>query len=100
MARTNIVPNVAATAAPFSLLTAYPTLPPAAGALCPTQTSTSDPTSRSTPLVDSKTMVLAVNSDTVTHSITITSVPDSINRAGDISAFNLGVAGSTGAIAL
>ena len=92
MARTNIVANIAS----ISLLTAYPTLPIGAGTASPTLTSNSDPLSRSTPLVDSKTMVLAYNSDVSAHTITFTSVPDSINRGGDITGYSV----AAGAIAL
>jgi len=55
------------------------------GDLIPSLTSISDPTDRYTDLVDSKTSVLAVNSDTAPHDVTITSAPDTpFNRAVDL----------------
>lgn len=78
MARTNIVavPRIGA----------YPTAAQiSGGAMIPGLTSTSDPTDRSTGLIDGKTSVLAYNSDTVSRTITITSVADTpFNRSGDI----------------
>jgi hypothetical protein len=81
MARTNIVAQ--------SLIGAYPALPIAPGGADPSLTSTTDPTDRVTALIDSKTVVLAHNSDTAPHTITFTSALDSLNRAGDITAYQV-----------
>lgn len=73
-----------------SLLGAYPALPITPGAATLSQTSNSDQTDRTTPLVDSKTLVTAHNSDSGAQTITFTSVADSpYNRAGDITAYSL-----------
>lgn len=78
MARTNIPAQVR--------VGPYPTQAQLdAGDLIPSLTSISDPTDRYTALIDSKTSVLAVNSDTGPHDITITSAPDTpFNRAVDL----------------
>ena len=81
MARTNIVAQ--------SLLGSYPALPVSPGAADPGFTSTSDPTDRVTALVDSKTIVIAKNSDVSNHTITFTSVPDTLLRPGDITAYQV-----------
>lgn len=83
MARTNIVPQVNVP------IGSYPTLPLSAGFADLSLTSTSDPTDRSTPLVDRKTMVLAYNSDSSAHTITFTSATDTLNRKGDIAAYSM-----------
>jgi len=62
----------------------YPDLPIAGNALDLSFTANSDPTSRYALLVNSKTYVLAWNTDSGSHTITFTSVPDSVNRPGDI----------------
>jgi hypothetical protein len=55
------------------------------GDLIPSLTSISDPTDRYTALVDNKTSVMAVNSDSAPHDITITAAPDTpFNRAVDL----------------
>jgi hypothetical protein len=77
MARTNIVP--------WDRLGAYPTEAGlASGAALPSLTSTSDPTDRSTALIDNKTSVLAHNTDIAAQTITITSVPDAQNRVAHL----------------
>jgi len=80
MARTNIV------ATALSVVGSYPTAGQISGdTMVPSLTSTSDPTDRVTALIDSKTMVIAHNSDSGSHTITITSVLDTpFNRSGDI----------------
>lgn len=83
MARTNIVPQVNVP------IGAYPALPLAAGFADIGWTSNTDPTDRSTALVDKKTMVLAYNSDTVAHTVTFTSAVDPNNRKGDITGYSI-----------
>lgn len=85
MARTNIVAQ--------TLLGAYPTLPITAGGADPGFTSNSDPTDRSTALIDTKTVVIAHNTDVSSHTITFTSVADSLNRPGDITAYSVAAGG-------
>ena len=55
-----------------------------------TETAVDDPTDRETPLIDSKTVVLAHNTDSGAHTITIGSVADTpFNRPGDITAYSI-----------
>jgi hypothetical protein len=97
MARTNIVAN----AAGVSLLTSYPTLPIGSDAATPSFTSTSDVAiSRQTALIDGKTMVLAYNSGTIAHTISFTSIVDSLNRAGDIETYSVKPASAAVPIAI
>jgi hypothetical protein len=70
-------------------LGSYPTLPIAANGADVVWTLTTDQTDRSTALYNAKTLVLARNSDTVVHTVTFTSVPDSLNRPGHITAYAL-----------
>jgi hypothetical protein len=81
MARTTITSQ--------SLLGAYPTLPISAGGADLEFTANTDPTDRSTPIVENKTVVLAYNTDTSAHTITINSAPDTFNREGDITAYSV-----------
>ena len=77
MARTNIVAQ--------ALIGAYPTAAQVSGDdMVLELTSTSDPTDRKTTLIDNKTVLLAYNSDASPHTVTITSIPDALNRVGDI----------------
>ena len=81
---------MARTAIPaFTLDGAYPVLPYEAGAADFIQSAVDDPTDRDTPLVDSKTVVIAHNTDSAPHTITITGVVDEKNRRGDISAYSI-----------
>jgi hypothetical protein len=41
-------------------------------------------TAYQTPIVEAKTLVIAKNTDSASHSVTITSVPDQFNRSGDL----------------
>lgn len=43
-----------------------------------------------TALVEGKTLVIVQNTDSGAHTVTITSVADSLNRTGDVSAYSLG----------
>jgi hypothetical protein len=42
-----------------------------------------------TPLTNGKTYLLAQNTDSGAHTVTITSVADNLNRVGDITAYSL-----------
>lgn len=66
------------------LLGAYPVLPIAAGAADIDYTGTGSGTSWQTQIVEGKTIVAAKNTDTISHTITFTSVPDPNQRVGDI----------------
>lgn len=72
----------------------YPVLPVAGGSLDIAFTADDDQTDRQTPLVDGKTVLLATNTDSAAHTITIGSVADSLNRSGDITAYSI-AAGKT-----
>jgi hypothetical protein len=79
MARTNIVATALATVG------AYPTAAQISGdTMIPSLTGTSDPTDRSTLLVPGKTLVVAHNTDSAPHTITVTSVADALNRTFDL----------------
>jgi hypothetical protein len=82
MARTAILPT--ALISPY-----YPSLPLIAASADLLETAIDDPTDRETTLVDKKTVVLAHNTDTVARTITISSVPDTLNRVGDITAYSI-----------
>lgn len=79
MARTNIGAQ--------SPIGSYPLLPISAAGADLVFTAVDDPVSRSTPLVDNKTVLLAYNTDSVSHTITIGSVADALKRPGDIAAY-------------
>jgi hypothetical protein len=68
---------------------AYPTLPVGAG----TRTLTfqvADPSNlQYTPLVSGKTVIVCYNTDSSAHTVTFTSVADSLNRVGDITAYSI-----------
>jgi hypothetical protein len=81
MARTAITPQ--------TLLGAYPTLPIASGGADLEFTANTDPTDRSTTIVENKTIVLCYNTDVAPQTVTINSAPDTFNREGDISAYSL-----------
>lgn len=81
MARTTIVPQ--------TLAGAYPVLPLSAGSADFAFTAVDDPTDRQAALTDSKTTVIAHNTDSSAHTITITSVADQFNRTGDIAAYSI-----------
>lgn len=72
-----------------SFLGSYPELPLAALEADLMFTAIDDPLSRSTPLVDSKTVVLALNTDGSSHTVTFTSVLDSLKRDGDITNYSV-----------
>lgn len=81
MARTNI----AAQATPG----AYPSLPISPGARALSFTGSDVPNGNDTALVDSKTLVLVRNTDSGAHTVTFTSVADTLNRKGDITAYSV-----------
>jgi hypothetical protein len=79
MARTNIV------ATALGAVGSYPSAAQISGDdMVPSLTGTSDPTDRSTALIDGKTLLLAHNTDSGPQTITITSVADALNRTLDI----------------
>lgn len=67
----------------------YPATPLIASSANLTWTGNSDPTNRQTTITEAKTLLLAQNTDTTAHTISITSVPDSQNRTGDISGYSI-----------
>jgi hypothetical protein len=69
---------------------AYPVLPYGAAAADFSLTANDGATDLTTPLVDGKTMIIAYNSDSGAHTITINSVADQFNRTGDVSAYSIG----------
>jgi len=75
--------------APQSPLGSYPSLPLGAGAADVTFTANTDPTDRYAVIVDNKTMLLAYNTDSVDHTITIGSAADTFNRKGDITTYSV-----------
>jgi len=81
MARTNIASQ--------QLMGAYPPLPLGATGADLMFTAIDDPVSRSTPLIDNKTVVLAFNTDVAARTITISSIADTQNRLGDITAYSV-----------
>lgn len=79
MARTNIVATALASVG------SYPSAAQVSGDdMIPALTGTSDPTDRSTALIDGKTLLIAHNTDTGPQTITIASVADALNRTLDI----------------
>jgi len=81
MARTNIVAQ--------TLAGAYPALPIAGGSADLTMTTADTVNQNMTPLIDSKTVLLAFNNGATGRTVTITSVADTLNRTGDITAYAL-----------
>lgn len=81
MARTVITPQLP--------IGAYPTLPYSASAADVLFTPDDDPTDRYALIVEGKTFVLAHNTDSGAHTVTFTSVADSFNRTGDITAYSI-----------
>lgn len=82
MARTNI----AAQTTPG----AYPVLPVVADSLDITTVPADLANGNESTLVDNKTFVIAHNSGASPRTITITSVADTLNRTGDITAYSIG----------
>ncbi len=74
-------------ASPFGSI---PVLPLTPGGNDLTWTGTSDPTSRYAQLVNSKTVILAQNLDSTSHTVLVVSVADPYNRTGDISGYSVG----------
>jgi len=69
---------------------AYPAFPISANSLDMDFQTSDNSLGNYTPLVDSKSLVLAWNTDSSAHTITFTSVADTFNRTGDISAYSIG----------
>jgi hypothetical protein len=67
----------------------YPSLPPGAGSLA-LGFQAADPSLKNyTLLVPGKTVLLAMNTDSSAHTVTVSSVVDEKNRKGDITAYSL-----------
>ncbi len=69
----------------------FPVLPVAADSLDLTATAADVGNGNDTTLVNGKTIVLAYNTDAGAQTITFTSIADSRNRTGDITAYSLGI---------
>ena len=69
---------------------AYPVLPVAGNALDLAMAGADVGNGNDTALVDSKTLVVAQNTNVGAKTITFTSVADSLNRTGDITAYSIG----------
>lgn len=82
MARTNIAAQ--------SLPGAYPVLPVSADSVDVTVVPADVANGNETTLVNDKTMVLCHNSGASPRTITFTSVADTLNRTGDITAYSVG----------
>lgn len=68
---------------------AYPSLPLGVGSRVLSE-QVADPTNfQYTPLVDGKTVVIVHNTDTGAHTVSFTSVPDALNRSGDITSYSV-----------
>src|SRR5689334_21171944 len=86
MARTNI----AAQTLPLSTgSTYYPATPLSVTTADLVLTAVDDPTDRNTTIVDGKTVVIAHNTDSGAHTITITSQVDDKNRLGSVSTYSI-----------
>lgn len=86
MARTNVAAQ--------TLAGAYPSLPVAGGSADITFVSGDVANGNETSLVDSKTVALIRNVGVGALSVTFTSTPDTLNRTGDITAYDV-AAGET-----
>jgi len=82
MARTNLAAQ--------TLAGAYPALPLGGGSADFTWTTADTVNQNMTSLVNAKTVLLARNLGTGAHTITITSVADTLNRVGHITAYSIG----------
>jgi len=82
MARTNIAAQ--------SLPGAFPVLQPAANSRDVTVVPADVANGNETPLVNDKTVLLCHNSGATPRTITFTSVADTFNRTGDITAYSVG----------
>ena len=78
----------------------YPALQPGAGTLA-IAFQAADPSLKNyTPLIAGKTLLLAMNTDSGAHTVTVSSVADEKNRKGDITAYSLAaITGTTPVIA-
>ena len=78
----------------------FPALQPSVGSLAITFQAADVSLFQYTPLVSTKTYLLAMNTDSGPHTVTITSVVDAQNRTGDITAYSLAaITGTTPVIA-
>jgi hypothetical protein len=78
----------------------YPALQPAANSLNVVFQAADASLFQYTPLVSGKTYILAMNTDSSAHTVTIVSVADSLGRTGDITSYSLpAITGTTPIIA-
>lgn len=79
----------------------YPALQPTAGSLALAWQAADATNFQYTPLTNGKTYLLAMNTDSAAHTVTISSVADApFNRTGDITAYSLAaITGSTPVVA-
>ena len=79
----------------------YPTLQPGAGSLAAAFQAADASLKNYTPLVPGKTLLLAMNTDSGAHTVTVSSVADTFKRKGDITAYSLAaITGTTPVIAI
>ena len=82
MARTNLAAQ--------TLAGSYPALPLAGGSADLTWTTADTVNQNMASLVNLKTVILARNTGAGAHTITVTSVADTLNRTGHITAYSIG----------
>jgi hypothetical protein len=86
--------------APATTPGAYPVLQPGAGTLALAFQIADPALKQYTPLINGKTYILAMNTDSSAHTVTISSVVDAFNRIGNITAYSLAaITGTTPVIA-
>ena len=73
---------------------AFPGLPVTPGSRALSEQAADTALGNYTPIVSGKTLVLAHNTDSGAHTVTFTSVVDSQNRSGDVTAYSI-AAGAT-----
>ena len=73
----------------------YPSLQPGAGTLALSWQAADASLKNYTPLVAGKTYLLAMNTDSSAHTVTVSSVVDVFKRTGDITAYSLAAITST-----
>ena len=78
----------------------YPVLQPGAGTLALAFQAADPALKQYTPLVSGKTYLLAMNTDSSAHTVTISSVADAFKRTGNITSYSLAaITGTTPVIA-
>ena len=80
---------------------AYPVLQPGAGTLAHAFYGADASNKNYTPLITGKTVLVAMNTDSGAHTVTVSSVADDKNRKGDITTYSLAaITGTTPVIAM